>query len=445
MCQMQFDNVIPLGDNCLIASILNELGLRKCAFPFDWCSHHNSNPMCSNINVVFSIVTKLLNNENVELITNEFLTNTEIVFPYESINPQDISDKYTRRMNRFYNEVTNNSKTNLFICVTREYQIEQTILFDLHELLLSFNPNNRIIFISGANPWYINELELMNFNFKYIPWEPSQTHFQEQIKTYLAETIKDNILFVTAYKDIDRHLWHIYRRTTDEYIQSFLRLANNIKYKLIVYVENDVRDKLIGEYSFPLNVIFRDFNAVDTFLNKFLCNDKVIIHSETYQNKIPNDRKTNPEHLYSEYNLINHSKINFVNDAQNHYPNYQFYSWIDFGYAKGDEVIPNLPKNINVSQLPPKIIYHCIRLPVNKIDPNMMLRSHDIYLTGSSFIVHSSLVCKLHELWENKIMEWQNMNITDDDQSLILQVYFDRPELFHLVQNNAWFSLFTLI
>ena len=34
-----YDNIIPLGDNCATSIILKELGLRKKAYPFDWCSH----------------------------------------------------------------------------------------------------------------------------------------------------------------------------------------------------------------------------------------------------------------------------------------------------------------------------------------------------------------------------------------------------------------------
>ena len=52
---------------------------------------------------------------------------------------------------------------------------------------------------------------------------------------------------------------------------------------------------------------------INTFYNKFLEIDRNVMNSDIYKNKIPIYRKNNPEHLYSEYNLINHSKINFVN------------------------------------------------------------------------------------------------------------------------------------
>jgi hypothetical protein len=74
-----------------------------------------------------------------------------------------------------------------------------------------------------------------------------------------------------------------------------------------------------------------------------------------------------------------------------------------------------------------------------------MLTSFDIYLTGGAYIIHTSLVSAFEELYDNKIKEWQEMCISDDDQNLVLQLYFDRPELFHLIQNNNWFSFYNII
>ena len=445
---MRFDNIIPLGDNCSISIILKKLGLRRCAFPFDWCSHIGSNPTFSNININISLLTELMITGDIERITDSLLSNHELVFPHESGSIQDITEKYKRRITRLYNEIKEH-RTNLFILVTRGYKLEQNILLNLYELLMLYNTNNYIMFISGVNHDYTNK-------FKYIPynindgWKPDQTYFREHMKHYLentittlsTETAQTDILFITAFKDINRHLWRHYGRTNEEYFECFMRLANSIKYTLIVYVDNYIKDELISKYSFASNIIFRDMTTVDTFLNKYVSTDKAIMNSEIYKNKIPVDRKLNPEHCFSEYNLINHSKINFVKDSQIHYPNYEYYSWIDFGYVKNND---SIPRNINLSLIPKKITYHCIRQPTYRIDPNTMLRSHDIYITGSSFIVHSSLVCKFNELWENKIIEWQKINITDDDQSLILQIYYDNPELFNLIQNNSWFSLFNII
>jgi len=256
---------------------------------------------------------------------------------------------------------------------------------------------------------------------------------------------KENIIFVTAFKDIGRINWKDYKRTNDEYFNNFYNLAKNIKYKLIVYVETYIKNQLEKRFSFNDNIIFKDFNEVeDTFFNKCMIEEKKIMSSSIYQKKIPLSRKLkNPEHIYAEYTLINHSKINFLTHSKKNNPNYIFYAWIDFGYLRD---INNVPKDIDILKLPNKIIYHALKIPPkNRISPNAMLASEEVYLTGSSYIVHNSLVEKFELMHEYKILKWQLNYIADDDQNLILQIYFDNPELFHLIQYEEWFSLYRLI
>ena len=251
-----------------------------------------------------------------------------------------------------------------------------------------------------------------------------------------------SILFVTAYKDIGRSNWNNYNRTNEKYFECFIKLTKNIKYNLIVFISDDIRNILITHYEFNSNIIFKNLNDADTFIDKYLDQDLLVMSSDKYKSMIPYDRKTNPEHVYSEYNLINHSKINFVSASKKMYPDYEFYSWIDFGYVQDER---NIPYNINTCRLPHKIIYHCILRPTNKIEAYDMLKSHDIYLTGSSYIIHSSMVELFEELYENKIKEWLKLGITDDDQNLILQLYYDSPDHFHLIQSNKWFSLYNIL
>jgi hypothetical protein len=80
-------------------------------------------------------------------------------------------------------------------------------------------------------------------------------------------------------------------------------------------------------------------------------------------------------------------------------------------------------------------------LPPTCPDPNDMLTSDTIYFDGSSFIVPSSYVTLYQDLFEQKIQEFQEKCITDDDQNLVLSIYYDSPHLFQ-VYNGRWFSLF---
>lgn len=251
------------------------------------------------------------------------------------------------------------------------------------------------------------------------------------------------IIFVTAFKDIGRDKWNCYQLSNGRYIDYFYTLVNNIKYKLVVYLENDIKEVVTKDKTFGENIIFKDLNTVDTFYNKYIENDKMIITSDDYKNKIPAYRANLPEHLYSEYNLINHSKINFVRNTKELYPNYLFYAWIDFG--RMNESIDNIPKNIDIGLLPnDKIVYHFVEEPpLQRIDENEMLTSNYVYILGSSFIVPNKLVENFEYIWEKKLVDWQNKYVTDDDQSLVLQLYFDNQELFYKIKNNRWYNMYS--
>jgi hypothetical protein len=252
-----------------------------------------------------------------------------------------------------------------------------------------------------------------------------------------------DIVFVTAFRHINRESWNHAARPFETYIEYFLTLANTIDYNLIVYIENTTLTKLVN-YHFKPNIVFKNINEVHTFSDTYLENDKKIMSSDIYKNKIPDARKYNPEHVYAEYNFVNHDKIRYILETKKTYLDYVFYAWIDFGYARH---LHSVPKHINTSLLPEKMIYHCIKTPnpLYKISATEMLSSCDVYITGSSFIIPSSLVKTLESLYELKINEFQEKFISDDDQSLILQVFYDNPTLFYLYQSNDWFSLYAIL
>ena len=105
----------------------------------------------------------------------------------------------------------------------------------------------------------------------------------------------NEIIFVTAFKDINRTNWEHYNRSTELYIDYFYTLSDNIKYKLIVYLETDIKNIVVKNKTFNENIIFEDLNNVKTFLNKFIEKDNKIIESEIYKNKVPDYRKKSPE------------------------------------------------------------------------------------------------------------------------------------------------------
>ena len=265
----------------------------------------------------------------------------------------------------------------------------------------------------------------------------------------------NDILFVTAYRNINRKNWTSRPRTEQSYLRYFHNMAINIKYNLIVFLEKRLLETMRQKYRKYINISFYDIDLPDSFYQKFLEKDKKIMQSKTYQNKIPERRKLDPECLYSEYNLINHSKINWVKAASIIMTNYQFYSWIDFGMIRNNKA-KMLPNNIDIKTLSKnKIIYQARQDPRVLHDPqyknhkriteNRMLKTGKVYILGSAFIIYKSLINKFENLCENKIIEWQENYITDDDQHLILQIYYDNPDLFVLKESPTWFNLFNIL
>ena len=212
-----------------------------------------------------------------------------------------------------------------------------------------------------------------------------------------------SIIFVSAFKDINRKSWSSIPRTNELYFEQFNNLAKNIKYKLVVYLEKNIKDELLTKYAYPANIEFRDYNEVDTFYTKFYESEKNMISSREFQDKVPEDRKGAPEHWCAEYNLVNHSKINFVRHTKNLYPLYDYYSWLDFGCVRN--TILDVPNFIDFSKLEHKIHYLALKNPNERRSPSDMVKSHDVYLTGSLNVIHTSFVnyFEIKELNNNQI------------------------------------------
>jgi hypothetical protein len=48
-------------------------------------------------------------------------------------------------------------------------------------------------------------------------------------------------------------------------------------------------------------------------------------------------------------------------------------------------------------------------------------------------------------LYEKKIQEFQRNYISDDDQNLVLQIFYENKDLFTFVVNSNWHTLYDMI
>lgn len=195
-------NIIPIGDHCSISMILKELNLRKISYPFDWVS--NIEPL-HDTNIIYNmhIINELKSSTNVDDIVKKYIgdtfenekkinSNNNIWFPHDTEDTTNIFEKYTRRFLRLKEDL---NKKNIYILLTRHYYIEKSIFEKIVEQLLSYNSDSIILFISGTNHTYFENVQYSNVIFKYVYYDISKYYdydystFRPQIKIFLSDLL----------------------------------------------------------------------------------------------------------------------------------------------------------------------------------------------------------------------------------------------------------------
>ena len=251
-----------------------------------------------------------------------------------------------------------------------------------------------------------------------------------------------DIVFVTAYKDLQREKWSNYKVPREHYIQQFLKLGKVIEYDLEVYVEAHVLD-ILQDHLFPSHVSFHEWDKVDTFYHTYLKQEMAISKDPGFINSLPSALQISPK-IHPDYTLINHSKINFIADTKKRRPDFLYYGWIDFGYYLMSKI--HLPSKIDVDQLDDeKIAAHSMKdIPPLLTIYDLLHHPHK-YITGGSYIVPSQLVEKIEEEYEKKLKEYYILGIMDDDQSIMTQLCLDHPSWFRLYIIKEFHGLFKKI
>ena len=187
----------------------------------------------------------------------------------------------------------------------------------------------------------------------------------------------------------------------------------------------------MSKHKFGDNITFVDSCDVnDTFASKYAKLEQEIMVSDVYEKAISNYMaKLTPEDT-----LGGHSKINFVRHAKSVDPDYMLYAWIDADCMN---------TQTNAGKIPTDKMTFCQLkdIPVERLEPDRVLASKDVYLNCSSFIVPNSLVEAFELLYEYKLIEWQTRWIAGDDHSLVLQIIQDHPVLFNLVKYHVYNSI----
>lgn len=195
-------NIIPIGDHCAISMILNDLNLRTQSYPFDWVTNAEQ-VYDTNIMYNIKIISELKSSNNVDDIVNKYIGDAfhnnnkinsinNIWFPHDGENIPDIFEKYKRRFIRLNEDL---NKKNMYVLLTRHYYIDKSIFEQILEQLLSYNSDSIILFMSGTNHTYFDNVPYSNVIFKYIDYDISQyydfdyTTFRPNIKLFLSDLL----------------------------------------------------------------------------------------------------------------------------------------------------------------------------------------------------------------------------------------------------------------
>ena len=145
-----------------------------------------------------------------------------------------------------------------------------------------------------------------------------------------------------------------------------------------------------------------------------------------------------PECKYPKYTLINHCKIDFVCFViDNNLSNKNIFSWVDFGFFSNKNNIPNKLLDISNFDLT-KINYYLINsIEYYDNDIYYQLKYAPEKIGGFFFIGCADVIKKYQNIYHMTLDFFQDeLKIADDDQSLILYLYFKHPEIFSFNKTN---------
>jgi hypothetical protein len=153
-----------------------------------------------------------------------------------------------------------------------------------------------------------------------------------------------------------------------------------------------------------------------------------------------------PETIHPEYNIINHSKIDFINYAmENNYIEDEYVFWTDFGYYHSilhDDPTLFPTKILDITKINKKKINCMIRDIILPEDNNIIevVLSGKVSITGTFYGGSVSIMKEFQNLYHSCVEELHYHNIVDDDQHVLLRCYFKNPEFFELYHDGVKFN-----
>lgn len=259
----------------------------------------------------------------------------------------------------------------------------------------------------------------------------------------------DDIVFVTAFFNINRSNWNISKRDINYYLDS-LKILLITEKNIIVFIDDRyINLDFIQNYMYNIKVLNNKSKIIpinyewliknsESWKKNEIC--KKIMNSNEYIQKVCHRIKAgNPENIYPEYNTINHCKIDLIKYAidNNMIEINDLICWCDSGYHKS--ILHGNSFEYPYSSLDTNKFNHnklnfCLRNKITQNDENIdytLIYAPEVF-TGSFFAGKIILMNKLYTLYHACLDEMYIMNIADDDQHIYLRCFLKEPDLFEL-------------
>jgi hypothetical protein len=265
------------------------------------------------------------------------------------------------------------------------------------------------------------------------------------------------VLWVTAFKDLNRANWPYSQRTFDYYLARFQRLIEPLGEHLVCFVDEPqasiIRERTGFQNIYPLD-------EKTTFMHKYTKVFQEILDSEEYKKHLPDWLW--PGFHFADYNTLNCSKVNFVKRASDMFPDYVHYGWIDFGFSIGENDIP--PKDEFIFH-PDKIMISSMRRfhidengeqflgqgynttldgaqKVNWTNPKVMIKNFYPGLHGNMWVCPKKEIAWFERMLEDSIQMHINHGIVNHDEPMWLPIIYNFYKKFDIFYKERDFCKF---
>lgn len=278
-----------------------------------------------------------------------------------------------------------------------------------------------------------------------IKYETIDEFYEPQTQISL-NTPENKITMVTAFLDIGRSDWVAHGRRTKDYVNSFLNYLN-VDYTMIVFIDDRYIDVLLAAYEkskyknktfIPIN---KEWLQTHIYAWQQLSTDNAIINSQQYKKTVAQGLSKDlhlPENTCSEYNIVNHSKIDLINYViDNKLTTNDFICWCDFGYHFSILLSTHSRYPVNVldaSRLNPDKITICTKQKITSVhaDPIYVLQKTPEIIVGCFFGGPVKMLKDFQNVYHESLQEFYANGICDDDQHIYLRCVLKQPSMFHM-------------